>query len=146
MLNDENIELSLLTRLKELEELNDGVAPTNLRHHISGTICRLRQEIKNYNQERDEQNHKLFDPEVTVAQKYIKLLEEEHYVTYEKDEDNPTSLPHLLWMLYEITLDRYMTHTKKNRWLGYVQGCLVKDGLISVEDERNKTRKIFNGR
>jgi hypothetical protein len=49
-------------------------------------------------------------------------------------------------MLYEIRLDRYMTHTKKTRWLGYVQGCLVKDGLISVEDERNETRKIFNGR
>jgi len=146
MLNDKNLEKQLLSSLKNLEELNDGVAPTNLRHYISETICRLRQDIKNYDQERDEQNHKLFDPEVTVAKKYIKLLEEEHNVTYEKDEDNPTSLPHLLWMLYEITLDRYMTHTKKNRWLGYVQGCLVIDGVISVDVERKETRHIFNGR
>ena len=146
MLNDKNLEKQLLSSLKNLEELNDAVAPTNLRHHINETVCRLRQDIKNYDQERDEQKTKLFDPEVTVAKKYIKLLEEEHNVTYEKDEDNPTSLPHLLWMLYEITLDRYMTHTKKNRWLGYVQGCLVIDSVISVDVERKETRHIFNGR
>ncbi len=145
MINDENLQKQLLSSLRNLEELNDGLAPTNLRHHINETIVRLRQDIKNYDQERDEGNRKLFHPEVVVANKYIDLLES-YDITYEKDENNPTSHPHLLWMLYEIKLDRYMTHTKKNRWLGYVQGCLVKDGFIGVEDERNETRKIFKGR
>ena len=145
MINDENLQKQLLSSLRNLEELNDGLAPTNLRHHINETIVRLRQDIKNYDQERDEGNRKLFHPEVVVANKYIDLLES-YDITYEKDENNPTSHPHLLWMLYEIKLDRYMTHSKKNRWLGYVQGCLVKDGLIDVEDERNETRKIFKGK
>lgn len=145
MINDENLQKQLLSSLRNLEELNDGLAPTNLRHHINETIVRLRQDIKNYDQERDEGNRKLFHPEAVVANKYIDLLES-YDITYEKDENNPTSHPHLLWMLYEIKLDRYMTHTKQNRWLGYVQGCLVKDGVIDVDTEREETRNIFNGR
>ena len=129
MINDENLQKQLLSSLRNLEELNDGLAPTNLRHHINETIVRLRQDIKNYDQERDELNTDYFKPEVAVAERYIELLESIGAST-QKDEENPRTHRHLLWMLNEIAFDQFMTHTKKNRWLGYVQGCLVKDGLI----------------
>lgn len=32
---------------------------------------------------------------------------------------------------------------KLNRWLGYVQGCLIERGLTSIEAERNWTRPLF---
>lgn len=32
---------------------------------------------------------------------------------------------------------------KLNRWLGYIQGCLIERGYTTVEDERNFTRPLF---
>lgn len=63
----------------------------------------------------------------------------------ENDPDHPTSRHHLAWMLDELVSDT-MSETKKHRWLGYIQGCMVCQGLINVEDERNATRNIFNGK
>lgn len=57
----------------------------------------------------------------------------------------PTSHCHLSWMLTELGSDE-MSETKKHRWLGYIQGCMVCHELITVEDERNSTRSIFNGK
>lgn len=33
--------------------------------------------------------------------------------------------------------------TKYSRWLGFIQGVLVANGLITVEEERNLTRPLF---
>lgn len=144
-INDINLENRLQALLRQLEETNDSVAPTNLRHHISDVVVSLRRDINRFVQEDHEQVSNYFKPEVDVAQKYIKILEDMN-VTRQQSLSDMTSYPHLLWMLYEIVLDSGMTPTKKNRWLGYVQGCLVKDGLISVDTERETTRNIFNGR
>lgn len=32
---------------------------------------------------------------------------------------------------------------KLNRWLGYIQGCLIERGYTSVEAERDWTRPLF---
>jgi hypothetical protein len=48
---------------------------------------------------------------------------------------------HLRWMLNEL---RTMTDVgKANRWLGFIQGALAVNGIISVEAERNFTRPFF---
>ncbi|ELL7856302.1 hypothetical protein AAGG91_002682 [Salmonella enterica] len=72
--------------------------------------------------------------------RYLEILD----TRAENDTDHPTSRHHLSWMLNELSSDT-MSETKKHRWLGYVQGCMVSQNLINVEDERNATRNIFNG-
>ncbi len=32
---------------------------------------------------------------------------------------------------------------KANRWLGYIQGCMIERGYTTVEEERNWTRPLF---
>lgn len=57
----------------------------------------------------------------------------------------PTAGPHLLWMLRQIIDGNLSSETKENRWLGFVQGVMVARNLLDVEEERNRTREIFNG-
>ncbi|WQN06691.1 hypothetical protein [Escherichia phage vB-Eco-KMB37] len=38
-----------------------------------------------------------------------------------------------------------MSETKRHRWLGYIQGVMIMKNLITVDDERNATRPVFNG-
>ena len=61
------------------------------------------------------------------------------------DPEHPTMDSHLVWMLNEIQYNNTQSITKKHRWLGYVQGVMTFKGYITVDDERNKTRHIFNG-
>ncbi len=64
----------------------------------------------------------------------------------EPPDASETGASHLLWMLREIQHDwNGMSETKRHRWLGYVQGVMVMKGLITVEDERIRTRPMFNG-
>lgn len=76
-----------------------------------------------------------------LRQRYLETLD----TKAENDPDHPTSRHHLSWMLNELASDE-MSETKKHRWLGYIQGCMVSQNLINVEDERNSTRPIFNGK
>jgi len=39
-----------------------------------------------------------------------------------------------------------MSETKKHRWLGFIQGCMIKDGFIKLTEERERTRPILNGK
>ncbi len=82
---------------------------------------------------------------------YIQLLEEKKVRPIDHTEitnGDPTSLEHLLWMLYEIINNirddghGYPT-SKYSRWLGYVQGCLICHKVTTVEQERNRTRGWF---
>ena len=145
MIKDKSLENNILSILGKLEELNDSVAPTNLRHHVSDVVCELRKDIKNFNQDLNEYDANIFNPEIVVANKYIDLFNTQG-VSILRNENDPTSHGHLRWMLQEIVDNVYLSKTKKNRWLGYVQGCMVKDGLIDVEKERDNTRNIFNGK
>lgn len=54
-----------------------------------------------------------------------------------------TSFDHMLWMLAEI---RTMTDPlKAHRWLGFVQGVIIANGLTTVQAERDFTRSYFKG-
>lgn len=61
------------------------------------------------------------------------------------NSEHPTDDSHLAWMLTELSRDD-MTETKKHRWLGYIQGCMTMKGYLVVNEERNATRPIFNGK
>ena len=52
------------------------------------------------------------------------------------DEDSPTSLLHLFDMCVKIINDG-MNDFKANRWLGYIQGVLVRDGLMTLQEAKD---------
>lgn len=48
---------------------------------------------------------------------------------------------HLRWMLAELPL--LLTADKANRWLGFIQACIILQGLTDVQTERDFTRPYF---
>lgn len=76
-----------------------------------------------------------------LRQEYFDLL---NSVPIENSSE-PLAKTHLAWMLAKLS-DDDMSETKKHRWLGYIQGCMVFYGLLNVNEERNNTRHIFNGK
>jgi hypothetical protein len=82
-------------------------------------------------------DHVLFYPD--ICNRY--LAQTYHFGRNgEQDKEN-----HLNWMLRKIQYDDSMSTTKKHRWLGYVQGLMVVEGILTVDEEREFTRPIFNG-
>lgn len=51
--------------------------------------------------------------------------------------------PHLRWMLAEIKSGR-VSGEKSHRWLGFIQGVLIREDHFSVNAERDFTRPYFN--
>lgn len=78
----------------------------------------------------------------TMAKRYLPVLN----VQPQNNPGEPESHQHLAWMLTELVQNTTMSETKKHRWLGYIQGCMVKDSLLDVKTERDATRPIFNGK
>ncbi len=76
-----------------------------------------------------------------IRQRYFSILD----VEPDCSSSHQTRDEHLAWMLTKLS-DDDMSDTKKHRWLGYIQGCMVMKGYLSVEYERNATRPIFNGK
>lgn len=66
-------------------------------------------------------------------------------IVLQRDPDGSVAPGHLLWMLEMLISDPAMTLTKRHRWLGFIQGCLIKDNVINLQDERNVTRDVFAG-
>lgn len=66
------------------------------------------------------------------------------------DGKDPTSLPHILWMLNHLEknikpdIGTGFSVDKFSRWLGFCQGILISKKLTTVEIERNITREWFN--
>ncbi|CAH7391354.1 conserved hypothetical protein [Vibrio chagasii] len=87
-------------------------------------------------------NKILRSPHVVVAKGYLGS----EFANYPPkcNGNDPTCYHHLAWMLTEIAKNE-MSPTKANRWLGYVQGVMVGDGLLDVNQERERTRPIFKG-
>ncbi|WP_391557173.1 hypothetical protein [Robertmurraya sp.] len=79
-----------------------------------------------------------------VASKYICLLEDRGVIA-EQDSNGTIEYSHLLWMLQVIISDQSLSETKRNRWLGFIQGVLVCKGDIEIKSERDSTREIFKG-
>ena len=85
-----------------------------------------------------------FYPE--IVDRYIDIILDRYpKVEVKCQSEHPMSAPHLLWMLNEIETSDTMSTTKKHRWLGYVQGVMTALGWITVQEERDFTRNIFNG-
>lgn len=80
-----------------------------------------------------------------LANDYIELLEKNGYKPHNIPEGS-TDPSHLLWMLHELKINNDMSETKKHRWLGFIQGCLIKDGILDLVSERNRTRPVLNGK
>lgn len=76
-----------------------------------------------------------------LRQRYFDLLN----CTPIENAEEPLTDNHLAWMLTELSSDA-MSETKKHRWLGYIQGCMAFRGLLTVNEERDSTRKMFNGK
>lgn len=76
-----------------------------------------------------------------LRERYFSILDVEAH----NNPNDPTSNEHLAWMLLELGSSE-MSETKKHRWLGYIQGCMVMKNLITVQEERDLTRGIFNGK
>lgn len=80
-----------------------------------------------------------FYPE--LCQRYLDILDAPPVCNTQQ----PTSSGHLAWMLTELQTNGTQSLTKKHRWLGCVQGIMIAQGMITVNDERDATRSIFNG-
>lgn len=84
--------------------------------------------------------------EITTPEFYPALLERYSTLalalpcTHDK-----TSGEHIIWMLEQLAKDKKQSVTKKHRWLGFIQGVLIANGVTSVDAERELTRGIFNG-
>ena len=80
---------------------------------------------------------------------YKDMLEQRGYSPINLADSEPTSVDHLLWMCVEairmIDQDKYVRIDKVSRWLGYIQGVLVCNGMLDVAEERERTRPIFTG-
>lgn len=81
-----------------------------------------------------------------ITRRYTNLLENRGETLRKDESGDQTDLGHLLWMLEEIRNNPNQSETKKNRWLGFIQGVLVTQGLIEVYEERELTRPVFNGK
>jgi len=78
---------------------------------------------------------------------YLDLLDHYREMILEAPDfgTGETSSEHLLWMLDELAGNLEQSATKKHRWLGFIQGCLIAYGVTTVQAERDYTRGVFNG-
>jgi hypothetical protein len=53
-----------------------------------------------------------------------------------------TQLYYFIQNEFLLYVDSYPLN-KLNRWLGYIQGVLISNGVTSVDNERNFTRPLF---
>jgi hypothetical protein len=61
-----------------------------------------------------------------ITQRYTNLLENRGEQLRKDEDGNQTDLGHLLWMLEEIRTNPDQSETKKNRWLGFIQGITIQ--------------------
>tara|TARA_R110000851_G_scaffold95331_1_gene207144 strand:- start:60 stop:332 length:273 start_codon:yes stop_codon:yes gene_type:complete len=80
-----------------------------------------------------------------VANRYLGLLNSLGYSPCNMANTDYFHRSHLSWMLLQVRDDQGQSETKKHRWLGFVQGVLCQQGILSVEEERELTRCIFKG-
>ena len=77
----------------------------------------------------------------TCGERYLEMIHEDIYW-----EGSPKT-----WKLCDFILefirgcDDKLPLMKLNRWLGYIQGCLIERGRTTVEVERDWTRPLFRG-
>jgi hypothetical protein len=89
-----------------------------------------------------------YDALAKCGARYYHMLDE---ILSERYEEAPLGID---WDDPDIVLDEFICEfnqgtikrlplMKLNRWLGYIQGCLIERGYTTVEAERNWTRPLF---
>jgi len=59
-------------------------------------------------------------------------------------DGSETSFGNLRWMADRCLSDDTMPLDKVSRWVGFIQGVLATQGLLSVAEERDRTRPLFH--
>lgn len=73
-----------------------------------------------------------------------RLLQQNDDLKIMRDQAHPTELCHLAWMLDTVRLEVHKWPLDKSgRWIGYVQGVLVEQRKLKVDEERNRTRLSY---
>lgn len=81
--------------------------------------------------------------------RYAEMLsastKEQDKLPTEGQGDSCCTPEHLLWMCTTAlhNLENWPTD-KSHRWLGFIQGCLAMQGIISVDSERDFSRPLFH--
>jgi hypothetical protein len=81
-------------------------------------------------------------PIENIRKMVVRYIDIFRNVKPESMPEDPTNPKHILWMLNEIHKGEMET-TKLHRWLGYVQGVMVCQGHINVQEERELTRPLL---
>lgn len=81
----------------------------------------------------------------TMAKRYLRILcDTEEPDPFKRDAD--MSHPHLIWMCQIIiNHDAEWPQDKSGRWLGFVQGIMAAQRLITTTEERDFSRSLFLG-
>jgi len=77
---------------------------------------------------------------------YYHMLVDEFGAVPNEDPDNAHYVHHLAWMAQELAQGNNGLADdagKANRWIGFIQGCLVAIGASTVAEERERTRPYF---
>lgn len=77
-----------------------------------------------------------YDALTTCVFRYMQMLDRIDYTPEDADLDE-----FLLELLDAIADEKPLM--KLNRWLGYIQGCLIERGYTTVQCERDFTRPLF---
>lgn len=87
---------------------------------------------------------------MTMREKHLLVLDglkEQllHYQYFKTEEFfGKTSPSHMANMIEKAQKDKTMPDDKLARWTGFIQGVMVARGWLNVDEERDRTRPIFN--
>ncbi|MCY9861397.1 hypothetical protein OTK49_02550 [Vibrio coralliirubri] len=100
-------------------------------------------QLKSFNEFNGEKHHThRLRSSVEITEGYLVEADEMHgSIEFSVDDD---SLPNLYAILRHVH-GSLLTDMTANFWIGYVQGCMVVKGMLNVNEERERTRSIFNG-
>lgn len=83
---------------------------------------------------------------IYLAKRYTAMMQVDSRADFDEHRfGQKTSRNHLRWMVQELHDNMEQSLTKKNRWLGFIQGMMIAYGYTTVDREREETRDLFNG-
>ena len=72
-----------------------------------------------------------------LFERYIEILRDNNF-----DGPDKANSEHLIWMCENVDCENWPID-KISRWLGFIQGILIYNNILTVDDERNFTRPLF---
>lgn len=77
---------------------------------------------------------------IRVAKELILLLNDS-VIVLDRNTNNDCRYEHLIYMAEKVRDGECHDITKANRWIGFIQGCLVSCGAVTVDDMKNINKK-----